>query len=151
MRGLTLTGLFTLVVSLQPQAQMGSRNYPWEWVGCYQMSVAPADQALEGYGKMPRHFQLVWNKAPIGRDAFELRALDVPGRWWLSSWNLRYDRKLEIHWGTGFVGYDLTLTEAGNILSGRAQPFSDTDPPEHMPQDFPVDVRRVACGPEPRK
>ena len=133
--------LFAVVLSLPVNGQAAGTNAPGQWTGCYKLRVAPADTAKQLWGKLPRYFELL-NKPADGNPLFvrTSNSTNFP----FTLWELQGENSANIYWGTGFVGYRLTLTRSGNALTGTVHRSMDYEPDGPLPE-FNVDVHHLAC------
>lgn len=63
----------------------------------------------------------------------------------MSSWKANLDGTLHIVWSTGYVGYDVRLSDSGLELRGTGHHFTDTDPLARINRDMAVVAQRVGC------
>jgi hypothetical protein len=97
------------------------------WAGCYDLRVAHEDSAKQIWGKLPRHFQLLLERAHHKRIP-NLMVGKVLGedyrRWPFTFWSVSGSQELKIEWGL-MTGYVVRLTMSGNQLVGTAKAFTD--------------------------
>lgn len=139
--------LLLVVLSLPACGQALATNSSDKWTGCYELHVAPADATKQLWGKLPRSFELLTN--PAFEDTFQVRSFGSGplSHWLISVWRLQGDDSAAVSWGTGFVGYRLTLTKSGDALIGTVHRFMDYEPEGPLPE-FKVSVGRIACKQE---
>jgi hypothetical protein len=149
MKALKLTWFFLCVISLSLRAQVADTLFPKPWAGCYELQVAQQDSHNQVWGKLPRRFRLLTKCVHLAGepDFCKMKLLDASDHW-ISSWSLDNDDTLKLEWGTGVVGYSVTLKKSGSEFVGTAQPWSDDG--GHFPKLI-VDVRAIACKIQSRK
>ena len=121
-----------------------------QWAGCYVLRLSP--DRPDAYRNLPRQFRL--NTQPIYGDSFSLEVQDfglldfsvlepIENREWpFSSWKPGPGKTITIDWGTGFVGYTVSLKKAGEHFTGVA--LYHTDDGRIYPE-LPVEARRIGC------
>ena len=98
------------------------------FTGCYELKPAGWLSSVRLYHDeyLPRRFQLTMRHINNG---LEVKNLDSNVRQdlRLSAWNVKDERKVEIVWSTGFVGWSIQLSGSDADFRGTAQFFTDTD------------------------
>ena len=138
---LKLFFLAAFMTSLLAEAQTAYLS-TFHWSGCYVLRIPPGKTRKQIYKDLPRRFRLTL--LPGDENYFMVQALDTKDRerWPFSSWQMQADDTVNVSWGTGFVGYEVLLTETGSRLQGTAQYYTDDG---QKYSELKLDGRRIAC------
>lgn len=145
--GLALISILLITVQVFGQT---TNEAVKDFAGCYRLlPISPIGHPHD----FPREIQLT-TKSFSGNSWYVVRNLDsVSSAHWPFSFWIPDHQRLEISWGTGFVGYDAKLNEVDGWLIGdrrligTVQFWSDDGEPSSPTQ---VEARRFDCRKLPK-
>ena len=134
-----LSLILVLICGYVARAQDSQRVQAF--AGCYELRLEGARVVTSG--NLPRRLQLTDHPA---RKGLAVRSLDPKVRWDLfnSFWQLKGE-KAEVSWSTGYVGWDIQLSEDDREFQGNARFWTDTDSQFVPPRYSRVAVHAVDC------
>jgi hypothetical protein len=143
MKLLISAGFFLFALTRSANAQFAVDPFPSPWVGCYELRVTAGDVPKQIYGKLPRRFQLL-PTSYAGMFAVKTWHNEKEHPWPFSGWKSSGNDAFTVDWGTGFVGYTVTVGRSSGRLLGTAQPWSD-DRPDGWAPKLTVEIWPIGC------